>query len=206
MAVVVKVQAPKSITAKVDANGALKTIKAAVAPVSNVQATIRTPAEINVSVPDQDIGGTGNTEITLSDMGLIPRTLGDLDDVTILNNTDKQVLVYSANTQQYRNVSIHLDGGATNQILVKKSTTDYDYQWEDMIVNLSETAYTKLIDQANSTVMYLGEATPNTAESSASWRLQKIIFDNSGNVEEVRYTLSGLFTGVWNNRTSYTYI
>lgn len=206
MSVVVKVQPPKSITARVDpATGILKPIKAVIAPTDNVTVTFGTTPDINVSLEDQDVGGPSQ-QVNLPGMASIPRSLDDLDDVTILNNVDKQVLVYSANTQQYRNLSIHLDGGAENQILVKKSGTDYDYQWEDMVINLPESTYTKLIDQANSTVMYLGEAAPNTAESSASWRLQKILFDATGNVEEVRYTFSGLFTGVWDSRATYTYI
>lgn len=96
-----------------------------------------------------------------------------------------------------------LTGGSANQILVKRSTTDLDFQWEDLIV---DPAYTKLIDDTVANTMYLGEAQPNSLESAAAWRIQKIIFDAAGNVDSVRFAAGGLFNQIWNNRTSLSYV
>jgi hypothetical protein len=98
---------------------------------------------------------------------------------------------------------IQLSGGTDNQILVKKSGTDYDYQWEELII---DPIYTKLIDDTIPDTMYLGEAVPNSIETAPVWRIQRIDFDSNGNVDSVRFAASGQFTQVWNNRASLTYI
>jgi hypothetical protein len=98
--------------------------------------------------------------------------------------------------------NINLTGGTSNQVLVKKSGTDYDYQWEDLII---DPTYTKLLDDTVANTIYLGEAVPSSAESSAVWRIQKIVLDASGNVDSVRYAAGGTFNQIWNNRASLTY-
>ena len=114
-------------------------------------------------------------------------------DVTDISNWDEAY-----------NSSINLAGGSSNQVLVKQSGAGGDYQWEDMIIQ--ETVYTKLIDDTSTVdVMYLGEAVPDSLESAAVWRLQKIVFDAFGNVDSVRYAASGEFTQSWNDRLSVIY-
>lgn len=98
---------------------------------------------------------------------------------------------------------IKLTGGTANQVLVKQTGTDYDYQWEDLIIDPS---YTKLIDDTVSGIMYLGEAVPNSLESAPAWRIKKIIFDAAGNVDAVRFAAGGAFTQIWNNRASLVYV
>lgn len=126
-----------------------------------------------------------------------------LDDVSVTNPQDGDAIVYNSVTNRYTNVPIRLSGGTSQQVLVKLSENDYDYEWQDMI--LSAPAYTKLIDDVSTpTVTYIGEALPSTTETSPSWRIQKIQFDGSGNVDSVKYA-SGSFDQVWINRLSLTY-
>ena len=99
--------------------------------------------------------------------------------------------------------NINLEGGTVNQVLVKKSETDYDYQWEELIVNPT---YTKLLDDTISGTIYVGEAIPNSTESNAVWRIQKIVLDSSGNVDSVRFASGGTFNQIWNDRTTLSYI
>lgn len=101
---------------------------------------------------------------------------------------------------------INLAGGTTNQILVKKSGADYDFGWEDMIINWPPTNYTKLLDQVNNTLTYLGEALPDSLENQPVWRISRIIYDLSGNVDEVRYADGGEFNQIWNDRASLIYV
>lgn len=102
-------------------------------------------------------------------------------------------------------INTNLAGGTENQILVKKSATNYDFDWEDMIINWPPTNYTKLLDQFNSTTLYLGEALPETLETAPLWRIQRIIFDASGEVDEVRFANGGEFNQIWTNRYSLIY-
>jgi hypothetical protein len=102
-------------------------------------------------------------------------------------------------------INTNLAGGTENQILVKKSATNYDFDWEDMIINWPPTNYTKLLDQYSTTVLYLGEALPETLETAPLWRIQRIIFDSNGDVDEVRFANGGEFNQIWTNRYSLTY-
>lgn len=126
--------------------------------------------------------------------------------LTITSPQPNDFLVFDDISNKFKNTNINLSGGTANQILVKQSQSDFDYRWEDMIINLPEETYTKLLDQASDTVLYLGEAIPNSLPSQSVWRIKKILFDNVGNVEEVRYSGSGLFNQIWNNRTSLVYV
>lgn len=136
-----------------------------------------------------------------------------LDDVDTTNLADNKYLKYNATTKKLEfstvsasNVSYNLIGGVNNQILVKKSNVDYDYVWEDLIIDTTPPIYTKLVDDTAGNVMYLGEAIPNSVEANAVWRIQKIMFDTNGNVDELRFANNGSFTQVWNNRANLTYI
>lgn len=129
-------------------------------------------------------------------------SLNSLSDVTIVAPQSGDALVYDG-ISQWQNVPLNLTGGTANQVLVKQTGANYDYQWEDMI--LSESVYTKLLDEASATVTYLGEAVPESPMSSAVWRIQKITFDSGGDVESVYFAEGGLFDQIWNNRGSLTY-
>ena len=132
-------------------------------------------------------------------------SIDSLGDVSLTSETDNDVLMYNSNTNSFVNTSINLYGGVANQVLVKKSDTDYDYVWEDMI--LQQPIYTKLIDDASTVnVTYLGEAVPESLESDFVWRIQKIVFDVYGNVDEVRFAAGGSFTQSWNDRLGLTYL
>lgn len=135
----------------------------------------------------------------------IPATLNDFTDVTINTPADYDVLMYNSGTLQFENRNINLTGGTANQVLVKQSANPLDYAWEDMIINVEDKAYTKLLDQVTAELLYLGEAIPESLESAPAWRIQKITFDSSGNVLEVRFAEGGLFDQIWNNRALLTY-
>lgn len=144
---------------------------------------------------------TATTSATLTSIGLI-------GDVNLVNIQDNQTLIYNSSTAKFENVDINLTGGSANQILVKQSGSDYDYQWEDLNITVPVgPVYTKLLDDVSTTsTLYLGEALPESVESNPVWRIQKIVFDLSGNVDSVRFAGTGTFTQIWDNRLSLTYI
>lgn len=152
----------------------------------------------------------GNGNFSFTSVLTTGSNLNSFSDVDLVNIQDNQTLIYNSSTAKFENVSINLTGGSANQILVKKSGSDYDYQWEDLIITLptaTTTVYTKLLDDVSTTsTLYLGEALPESTESDPVWRIQKIVFDASGNVDSVRYAGTGTFTQIWDNRTSLTYI
>lgn len=141
----------------------------------------------------------------LSNKPTIPTNLTSLTDVTINTPADYDVLVYNNNTSQFENRTLNLTGGTVNQVLVKQSADPLDYAWEDMIINVDDKAYTKLLDQVTAELLYLGEAVPESLTNAAVWRIQRITFDDTGNVLEVRFANGGLFNQIWNNRASLTY-
>jgi hypothetical protein len=152
--------------------------------------------------------GSGNFSFTTVTTTASVASLNDIGNVNIVNIQDNQTLVYNSSTSNFENVSLNLTGGTANQILVKKSGSNYDYQWEELNITLpSSQVYTKLIDDASTTsTLYLGEAQPESVESDPVWRIQKIVFDASGNVDSVRFAGTGTFTQIWDNRTSLTYL
>lgn len=154
--------------------------------------------------------GSGNFTFTTVTSTASIASLNDVGDVNLVNIQDNQTLIYNSSTAKFENVSINLTGGSANQILVKQSGSDYDYQWEDLIITVpttTATVYTKLLDDVSTTsTLYLGEALPESIESNPVWRIQKIVFDASGNVDSVRFAGTGTFTQIWNNRVSLIYL
>lgn len=133
-------------------------------------------------------------------------SIKDATDVQLANIQNNEFLTYNSNIQKFVNVSLNLTGGSNNQILVKKSGSDYDYEWEDMVIDFTPPSLTKIIDEVSANVTYLGEAVPNSVEANAVWRIQKILFDANGGVDEIRFANGGLFNQIWNNRASLTYV
>lgn len=56
------------------------------------------------------------------------------------------------------------------------------------------------LDEASSTVLYVGEAEPGTADSAAAWRIKRVTPTGVSWADAV-----STFTKVWNSRASYTY-
>lgn len=166
---------------------------------SNPQYKVSSVAEKVVYVGAKPSVNIVNTQTVIG-------AIKDATDVQLANIQNNDFLTYNSNTQKFVNVSLNLTGGSNNQILVKKSGTNYDYEWEDMVIDFTPPAFTKIIDEASANITYLGEAVPNSVEASAVWRIQKILFDTNGGVDEIRYASGGLFNQIWNNRTSLTYV
>lgn len=60
------------------------------------------------------------------------------------------------------------------------------------------------IDEASSTVTYIGEATTGTTTSSSNWRIKRLT--QSGSVLIIEWADgNGNFDNIWDNRTSLTY-
>jgi hypothetical protein len=55
------------------------------------------------------------------------------------------------------------------------------------------------------TVAYMGQATPGTATSAASWRIQKLVFGGDGDVTTTWADGNASFDNVWDDRASLTY-
>lgn len=132
-------------------------------------------------------------------------SLDQLTDVLVTDPSPGQVLMYDQSSEQFVNTSINLQGGDHNQVLVKKSSDPYDYQWEDMIVNIDSKVYTRLLDQVSPETLYIGEAEPESPEALPVWRIQRVTFDQLGSVLEVRWAHGGEFDQSWTNRLTLTY-
>ena len=60
-----------------------------------------------------------------------------------------------------------------------------------------------IIDEASSTVTYVGKAQMNAATSDPVWQIKKISV--SGNVTSIAYASGSSYNSVWDNRASLTY-
>lgn len=58
---------------------------------------------------------------------------------------------------------------------------------------------TRRIEDLGDTI-YKGEAVPGTSESSSSWSIQRVDFDENGNVTAILFA-----SGAWTNRAALTY-
>jgi hypothetical protein len=63
--------------------------------------------------------------------------------------------------------------------------------------------FNRIVDEASATVTYVCEATPGTASSAASWRVQRITV--AGAVTTIAYAGGGAFNQIANNRASLSY-
>lgn len=70
-------------------------------------------------------------------------------------------------------------------------------------IETPEGGYITRIDEASSTVTYIGKAVPGTATSAASWLIQKI--DTSSGTSILFAGGASTFDQVWNNRASLSY-
>lgn len=95
-----------------------------------------------------------------------------------------------------------IKGGYANQVLVKLSNVELDYEWQDM--NVIVPVYTKLIDRIDEHSMYVGEAVPGTNVLDISWRIKKIIVVS--NEISIQYADGvSTFNKNWSIRNTYNY-
>lgn len=64
--------------------------------------------------------------------------------------------------------------------------------------------YTIQLDEASSTITYVGEAAPGSLVSDPVWRIKRLN-STSGLVVEWANAISVTFTVIWNDRVTYTY-
>lgn len=60
--------------------------------------------------------------------------------------------------------------------------------------------YTRRIDAADPSTIYVGEAMPGTLETESGWVIRKNTFDTNGNP-----TATYIASGIWNDRSSLIY-
>jgi hypothetical protein len=66
------------------------------------------------------------------------------------------------------------------------------------------TPYSVVVDEASATIIYIGEATPGTATSSATWRVKRV--DSATITAEILYADGDdTFDNVWDNRAALSY-
>ena len=96
-----------------------------------------------------------------------------------------------------KRVSVFNDGVQVNVATAEKQ--------DEIIAALGgSSTYTLLVDEASTTVTYVGEAPPGSDSSSAVWRIKKIL--ESGGSTTVSWA-DGVssFTKVWDDRASFSY-
>jgi len=96
-----------------------------------------------------------------------------------------------------KRVSIFNDGVQANVATAEKQ--------DEIIAALGgSSTYTVLVDEASSTITYVGEASPGTATSAATWRVKKIL-DSGGSTTVSWADGASSFTKVWDDRASFSY-
>lgn len=70
---------------------------------------------------------------------------------------------------------------------------------EDMV-------YTKRVDFINDSLIYRGEATPGSSDSSPVWRIHKLTIGIDGDITETWANGDSKFDQIWDNRLSLTYL
>lgn len=69
----------------------------------------------------------------------------------------------------------------------------------------SDVNYTTYLDEASSTVTYVGKAVPGSLETQAIWQIQKI--EVVGTVTKILWADGDKnFDNIWSNRLSLTYL
>lgn len=66
--------------------------------------------------------------------------------------------------------------------------------------------YSKRVDFVNDNLLYKGEAAVGSAESSAVWRIRRIVIGSDSDVTETWAAGTASFDKVWADRASLTYI
>lgn len=61
------------------------------------------------------------------------------------------------------------------------------------------------IDCASSTITYMGEARPGSADAWACWSIKRLTFDDAGGLLKIEWADKGQFTSPWTNRASLQY-
>lgn len=102
-------------------------------------------------------------------------------------------MVYNTTTMEWEAATASSGGGGSTTI--SSSTSSVETRSQPM-----KTA----IDEATSTVTYVGEAATGTATSSALWRIKRLT--QSGTVLLIEWADGdGLFNNIWDNRTGLSY-
>ena len=63
----------------------------------------------------------------------------------------------------------------------------------------------KKLDQASSTIWYIGEALPGIGDAYSAWMIKRITFDSGGNYLKTEWANSAEATAKWSDRATLTY-
>lgn len=73
------------------------------------------------------------------------------------------------------------------------------------IIAEEDMAYSKRIDFISESELYRGEAAPGTLETSAAWRIRKIVIANDDDITETWADGNANFDNVWSDHLTLTY-
>jgi hypothetical protein len=94
------------------------------------------------------------------------------------------------------------DGESAYEIAVNNGFVGTEQQWLDSLG--ADVPYAQRIDEASSTVTYVGRAEPGTAEGSAAWQIKKISV--SGSVTTITWADGNEnYDNIWSNRAALSY-
>lgn len=96
--------------------------------------------------------------------------------------------------------AIKTTGGRAHFIQYVWNPNTLAYEVATVSAGASGGPYDLNMDEASSTVLYVGEADPGTANSAAAWRIKKVTPTGVSWADGVT-----TFTKIWDNRASYTY-
>jgi len=130
---------------------------------------------------------------------------GSQDPVSITNNAlhTNQYIWDTATLTWIKQVQSNSTGPSTDVNITNTSIpVTQNGSWT---VNTVAPTYAKRYDQVDDTLAYLGDAVVGSVTSTASWRIQKLVFGVTGSVTITFADGNTNFDNVWNNRASLSY-
>jgi hypothetical protein len=96
--------------------------------------------------------------------------------------------------------------GIGKKIRTQNETISGNDVHEQIIHNLPDLLTKKIEYDASNNPIYVGEAAPGTAVTTAGWRIKLITYDASNNPTDVQWADGNTnFDKIWNNRSGGTY-
>lgn len=96
-----------------------------------------------------------------------------------------------------------LNGESAYQIAVKYGFSGTEEEWVNSLGG-AQVELAQIVDEASSTVTYIGKAEPGSAENAAVWQIKKITISGT---ETITTWADGdaQFNNIWDNRLSISF-
>jgi hypothetical protein len=156
------------------------------------------------------INGTNGSQILFLDEK--PTDEGNDGDLVLINKTFE--LFYKENGEWIKKGTLlgknaqtayvgGLNGASAYEIAVRNGFAGTEVEWLASLGS-AQVEYAQIIDEASSTVTYVGKADPGSSEASAVWQIKKITV--SGTETIITWADGDVnFNNVWDNRAGLSF-